>query len=993
LASHLDRHVVTAVLVAHDGARWLPETLKALLTQSHRVDRIIAADTGSADAGTALLTEVVGAGNLLTLPERTPYAEAVARSLTHPGATAEVPVPDGASGADRTEWIWLLHDDSSPAHDALERLLRTADSHPPAAILGPKLRDWNDRRVLLETGVAIDRTGRRETGLDGLEFDQGQHDTIREVMAVSTAGMLVRRDVWDELGGLDPEFGLFRDDVDLGWRAYAAGHRVLLAPDAVVYHAEAAARGARVPSVPADDRRSALLVLFANLPLSTLVPSLVVNLILSLLRACFFAVRKRPGVARAELRALRAALARAPRMRRTRTQGLTHSGVRRFQPRWPTLRRLPELISGHRVPLPTPESGALRRWLRRPAVLMALALTLVALVAERALLATGGRVGGGPLLPAWGGASDLWAEYTSGWHPVGLGSATGAPPYSGALAVLSTLLLGKPWLAVMVLLVGAVPLAGLAAYSAARRLLRAGTPLAIWAGVTYSLLPVGTGAVTTGRVGTSVAVILLPPIGAFAYDMFTGRSRNAAWVVALMLTAAMAFAPVTWVLAVLVGAPAAYALGGQRRGARRRAAIAFGAPPLLLLPWSCHLLAHPSGFLREAGLTPDAVSPAPSTLLMLGPGGPGAPAVWTTAGLAATALAALLLPRRRAPVLAGWLIALAGLLAAILVIAAAAWPGVPLMFAAAGVVLAAAIALRRALGVLSGRDLVRRAAAAAVAVAAISTPVVTAGVWMLHGGRGPLVRAHPDAYPLVIESRETHPRLLVLSQRSGGPVTAAVLRERQPLPGEETARPPSAARDRLRSAVARLASGSSGASALAPFGIRYLFVPHPDQDPLAAVLDAVPDLTRLSRTRAFALWELTRPAGRLVLLDGGTATPLAGGRMDAQVNIPPGRDGRTLLLAEPASEGWHATIDGRAPRSSTLDGWAQGFEVPSSGGVLRLSRGMRLRHLWVCAQGLGLVVVALLALPSAVERPLRPRGRHAMQERPQESPVPSVVES
>src|SRR5262249_19850245 len=157
-------------------------------------------------------------------------------------------------------------------------------------------------------------------------------DTIRDAMAVSTAGMLVRRDVWDELGGLDPAFGLFRDDVDFCWRAYAKGHRVLVAPDAIVFHAEAATRGERRMAYPANDRRSAPLVLFANLPLSTLALSLPFNILLSLLRTAFFAATKRPGVATAELTAVRGALWRAPRLRRARRPGLTASGVSRFQP-------------------------------------------------------------------------------------------------------------------------------------------------------------------------------------------------------------------------------------------------------------------------------------------------------------------------------------------------------------------------------------------------------------------------------------------------------------------------------------------------------------------------------------------------------------------------------------------------------------------------------------------------------------------------------------
>ncbi len=993
LAPNLDRHVVTAVLVTHDGARWLPETLKALLTQSHPIDRLVAADTGSTDAGLAMLTEVVGDGNLLNLPAATRYADAVRETVAHPAAELLVPGPDGVMGHDRVEWIWLLHDDSTPAHDALECLLRTAENHPPASVLGPKLRDWDDRRVLLEAGVAIDRTGRRETGLDPLEFDQGQHDTIREVMAVSTAGMLVRRDVWEEVGGLDPVFGLYRDDVDFGWRAYAAGHRVLLAPDAVVYHAEAAARGERQVAFAADDRRSALLVLFANLPLSALALSLPFNIVVSLLRAVFYAAAKRPGAASAELGALRSALFRAPRLRRARRPGLTASGVNRFQPRWPTLRRLPDLFVGRRLPLPTAERGALRRALRQPGVLMTFALTVVALVAGRGLIASGGRLGGGALVPAWGGASDLWAEYLTGWHPVGLGSGVGAPPYAGLLAVFSTVLLGKPWLAVLMILLVSVPLAGLAAYVAARRLRGVGVPVAVWAGVTYALLPVATGAIATGRIGTVVVFVLLPPICVYAGRMRAPESRHAAWAVALLLTVATAFAPLTWPLAVLVGVPARYALGGWHAG--RRLAVALGVPPLLLLPWMLHLLAHPSEFLREAGLAAAVTRPAPGALVMLSPGGPGTPVLWVTAGLAATGLAALLLPRQRTAVLTGWLLALAGLLVAILVLSRAAWPGVGLTVAAAGVVLAASGVLHTAVARLRAPGLVPRAAAGLAVVVAASTPLLAAGTWVLHGTHGPLARANPDAFPLVVEANATRPRMLVLARRPGGPVTATVLRERLPLPGEETARAPAAARGHLRAAVAGLTSGTGSAAALTRFGIGYVLVPHPDGDPLAGVLDATPDLARLGRTSRFGLWQPTTQAGRLMLLEGRTVTPLAAGGIDARVRIPPGAEGRTLLLAEPAGHGWHATIDGHATRGRTYDGWAQAYDVPAAGGSVTLHRGMALRHVWVSAQGFGLIVVTLLALPTAqwTERRRRHRRRRGGHARVEQTPVLEGAES
>jgi hypothetical protein len=129
------------------------------------------------------------------------------------------------------------------------------------------------------------------------------------------------------------------------------------------------------------------------------------------------------------------------------------------------------------------------------------------------------------------------------------------------------------------------------------------------------------------------------------------------------------------------------------------------------------------------------------------------------------------------------------------------------------------------------------------------------------------------------------------------------------------------------------------------------------------VLDAAPEVTRLSRTDRFALWRLATPGGRLMLIDGNLITPLVAGRIDAQVQIPPGAAGRTLLLAEPADDGWRAALNGTALRAKQADGWAQAWDVPPSGGQFTLSRGMLTRHVWLGVQLAAVLVVIALALP------------------------------
>jgi GT2 family glycosyltransferase len=53
----------------------------------------------------------------------------------------------------------------------------------------------------------------------------------------------MRRAVWEEVGGLDEEFPVAYNDVDLCLKVKSAGYRLLWTPDAVLYHLESKSRG------------------------------------------------------------------------------------------------------------------------------------------------------------------------------------------------------------------------------------------------------------------------------------------------------------------------------------------------------------------------------------------------------------------------------------------------------------------------------------------------------------------------------------------------------------------------------------------------------------------------------------------------------------------------------------------------------------------------------------------------------------------------------
>ncbi|HUR73795.1 MAG TPA: glycosyltransferase, partial [Sporichthya sp.] len=487
------RHDVTVVLVTHDGERWLPQVLPAVIGQTRPGDRLVVADTGSTDGTLGVLAQFVPAGDVISLPRDTGYGAAVKAAIAHADATAP---PADHSDEPVRRWIWLLHDDSEPEPDALAHLVIAVYADPGVAVAGTKVRGWYRRRMLLEVGVTIDGGGRREEHLERGEQDQGQHDHRRETLAVSSAGMLIRRDVWDALGGFDEHLPLMRDDIDFCWRTWLAGHRVAVVPEAVVYHAEASAQSRREVHIGSGrvhllDRAGAMRVLLANLPtrrFALAVPRLLIG---GLLRAIGYLVAKFPRHAADEVLAIGSVLMQPQAIRQMRRD---HRADHRVAPE--SLRRLfpafghqfalardalasfaggrqsdGTAIGSHRVVESGPggeemenlDLGAggvlMRRVLRSPGWLLVLGLLALTLLAGRELLG-GGRLLGGALLPAPGGASDLWSAYTGSWHPDAVGTSAAAPPYLGVVAFVATLLGGHADLAVTVLLLGCVPLAG-----------------------------------------------------------------------------------------------------------------------------------------------------------------------------------------------------------------------------------------------------------------------------------------------------------------------------------------------------------------------------------------------------------------------------------------------------------------------------------------------------------------------------------------------------
>lgn len=1011
----LAEHHVTAVLVAHDGERWLPEALAALTASEHMPNRIVAVDTSSRDDSEKLLADALGGPAVTSMPKRTGYGAAVNRGVKY--ADELSPITDGRRR--RTEWIWLLHDDCAPAPDALLRLIEWAVRRPDAAVIGPKVLGWRDRQ-LLEVGLSITAGGRRHTGLEKREYDQGQHDVTREVLAVGSAGMLVRRDVWDELGGFDQNLAVFRDDIDFGWRVNLAGHNVLVCPDAVVRHAEAAAHGRRRLGATRDrphmvDRRNALYVLLANAPGRRWILTLLRTIIGGVVRAVGYLFGKQPALAAEELLAVLSVVGRPDRiirarLARSRTRKIDQAELRRFFPSTSQqLRNAGEALlgvvtgtsSGHDLPsrrrraVTEPDSdddepdADDNSWLKvflRPPVVLVVGLTVLTLVASRSLIGTG-RLSGGALFPAPGSAAELWATYTEAWHGVGVGSPTAAPPYLAVIAALGSVV-RSPSLAVDLLLLGSVPLAALTSYLLLRRIVNSPW-LRFWGAAVYGLLPATTGAIAAGRLGTAVAAVVTPLVALAVLRTLGTREQpgpfRAAWSAGLLLAVVAAFVPLAWLAALVLGVIAVIA-GFRSGGAILRMLVILAVAPVVLLPWTLELVRAPGLLLIEAGVPGPGLSEpalAPWSVLLLNPGGPGTAPVWLGIGVVLAAWAALFRTGARGPIVAGWMVAGTGLLLGLLLsrlpvsgptleTPVSGWPGYATVLVGGGLVVAAAQAAAGLRHRLSGASFGwRQPLAVALVLAAGITPLVGAAWWVLRGADDPLERRTPAVLPAYVAEEAERPdrvRTLVLTRADDGRITYALLRHEGPRLGDAETGPPPEQQAALEAVVGDLVSdrGGTDASELADFATRYIFLPAPADPALVDVLDTIPGLTRASAPADAAMWQVAGEVARVrVLSDAAEVIRVPSDEIQASAPIPadPEAEQRLLVLAEHADPGWRATLAGVPLTPTTHNGWAQAFELPNDGGDVQVMHRGEERRTWLTGQLVAVLLAIVLALP------------------------------
>lgn len=140
------------------------------------------------------------------------------------------------------EYFVLLNSDIEVRDGWLEPLVRWMDSHRDCAACAPKLHSWQDKDSFEYAGAAggmIDMFGYpfcRGRVMKRLEKDSGQYDHCNDVFWASGACLMVRKEEYSRMGGLDERFFAHMEEIDLCWRLQLEGKRICVVPESTVWH-------------------------------------------------------------------------------------------------------------------------------------------------------------------------------------------------------------------------------------------------------------------------------------------------------------------------------------------------------------------------------------------------------------------------------------------------------------------------------------------------------------------------------------------------------------------------------------------------------------------------------------------------------------------------------------------------------------------------------------------------------------------------------------
>ena len=217
--------LVSVVIVNYNDKRHLKPCLSSVLKSEYPFFEVILVDDGSTDGSIDLIRKEFKEEldlKLKIICNKENIGPAAARNI----------------GCIKVNGKYLAFLDSDTKVDSLwlKEVVKLMERNSNIGVAQCKLLLMNRKDKFDYAGDYLSPFGILIQRVEMGQIDDGSLDKVEEIFAVKSAGMIIRRDVFYNIGMFDEDYFIYGEETDLCWRVWLSGYRIVFAPTSKVYH-------------------------------------------------------------------------------------------------------------------------------------------------------------------------------------------------------------------------------------------------------------------------------------------------------------------------------------------------------------------------------------------------------------------------------------------------------------------------------------------------------------------------------------------------------------------------------------------------------------------------------------------------------------------------------------------------------------------------------------------------------------------------------------
>lgn len=215
-----NQQLVSIIIVNYNGKKILENCIRSVLSNNYGCIEIIVVDNASTDGSIENISRFLSELKIIKLERN--FGPARARN-------------DGVKIA-KGKYIGFLDNDTEVDPDWIVEAIKEFENDENIGVIQCKLLLLKEPHKIDYVGEYIGQNGFLVQRARYQEEDCGQYDQNVEILAAKSAGMFIRKDVFEKIGGFDEDYFIFVEETDLGWRSWLMGYKSIFCHASVVYH-------------------------------------------------------------------------------------------------------------------------------------------------------------------------------------------------------------------------------------------------------------------------------------------------------------------------------------------------------------------------------------------------------------------------------------------------------------------------------------------------------------------------------------------------------------------------------------------------------------------------------------------------------------------------------------------------------------------------------------------------------------------------------------